>query len=109
MGSAGLWQARSALGPQQPPALALPGALLLGLTLVVELLAARERELDLGAALLVEIELERHQRHALALDCARELVDLALVQQQPARPLGEMVEAAGLQVFGNVGIDQPDL
>src|SRR5215475_10701512 len=109
MGSAGLWRSRSALGPQQPPALALPAALLLGLALVVELLAAGERKLDLGAALLVEIELERHERHALALHRARQLVDLAPMQKQPARPLGQMVKAAGLQVFGNVGVDQPDL
>src|SRR5262249_39381779 len=71
----------SALRPQQPPPPALPAALLLGLALVVEVLGARERQLDLGAAPLVEIELERHQCHALALDRARELVDLALVQQ----------------------------
>src|SRR4030095_10862088 len=38
-----------------------------------------------------------------------ELVDLAPVQEQPARTLGEMVKAAGLQVFGHVGVDQPYL
>src|SRR4029453_1887479 len=60
--------ANSALGAQQPAALAFPAALLLGLALVVELLAAGERKLDLGAPFFVEIELERHERHALALD-----------------------------------------
>ncbi len=68
-----------------------------------------ERELDLGAALLVEIELERHERHALALDRAGKLVDLAPVQQQLARALGRMVEAAALQVFRDIGVDQPEL
>ena len=63
--------------PQQAAALALPGALLLRLALVVKLFAARQSQLDLGAAPLVEIELERHQRHALALHRADELVDLA--------------------------------
>src|SRR5262245_46965296 len=66
----------SPLGAQEPAALALPAALLLGLALVVKLLAAGERDLDLGAALLVEIELERHERHALTLDGAHQLVDL---------------------------------
>src|SRR5436190_5200918 len=99
----------SALRPHQAPALALPAALLLGLALVVELLAARQRQLDLGAALDVEIELERHQRHALALDRAHQLVDLVAMQKELARALGRMVEAAPLQVFRNRGIDQPDL
>src|SRR5438105_13502040 len=98
---------RSALRAQQPPALALPGALLLGLALVMQLLAAGERDFDLGAALLVEIELERHDGHPLALDRAAELVDLTPVQQEPARALGGMVEAAGLQIFGNVCVAEP--
>ena len=53
-----------------------------------------ERDLDLGAALLVEIKLERHDGHALALDRAGQLVDLALMQQQFARPLRRVIEAA---------------
>src|SRR5262245_62307116 len=98
----------SALGPQQPPALALPTALLFGLALVVQLLAAGKGELELGAALLVEIELERHQRHALALDRADQLVDLAAVEKELADALGRRVEAAGLQIFRDIGIDEPD-
>src|SRR5436309_3068241 len=46
---------RLTLGPQEPSTLPLPAALFLGLTLVVQLLAARERKLELGAAFLVEI------------------------------------------------------
>src|SRR5262245_26669596 len=103
------YPARSPLCAQEPAALAFPGTLLFSFALVVELLAARKRELDLGAALFVEIELERHKRHALALDRAGELVDLAPMQQELARALGRMVEAAGLQVLGNIGVDQPDL
>ena len=63
----------------------------------------------LARPFLVEIELERHDGHALALDRADQPVDLALVQQQFARPLRRMIEAARLQIFRNVGIDQPDL
>src|SRR5262245_34819177 len=99
---------RLALGAQQSPALPVPAALLLGLALVVQLLSAGERQLDLGAALLVEIELERHQRHALALDRASELVDLAPVQQELARTLGRMIETAALKIFGDIGVDEPD-
>src|SRR6516162_6240849 len=97
------------LGPQQPSALPLPAALLLGLALVVQLLAAGERKLELGAALLIEIEPERHERHSLALDRAHELVDLAAVKQELAHALGRMVEAAALQVFRDIGVDKPDL
>src|SRR6516164_3017388 len=99
----------SPFGPQQAAALAFPTALLLGLTLVMQLLAARERKLQLGAAFLVEIELERHERHTLALDRSDELVDLAAVQEELAQALGRVIEAAALEVFGDVGIDQPDL
>src|ERR1700751_4744805 len=97
----------SALQAHQAPLLAVPAALLLGLPLVVQLLAARERDLELGPALLVEIQSERHDRHALALDPAGELVDLPAVEQQLARPLGRMIEAAGLQIFRDIGVDEP--
>src|SRR6476469_3391209 len=97
-----------ALGAEQPSALALPTALFLGLAFVVELLASRQRKLDLGAPLLVEIELERHERHAFALDRSHQLVDLATVKQEFAHPLGRMIEAAALQIFRDVGVDQPD-
>src|SRR6184192_3672357 len=101
--------ARLTLGPQQPSALPLPAALFLGFTLVVQLLATRERKLKLGAAFLVEIKLERHKRHALALDSAYKLVDLAAVKQELAHPLGSMVEAAALQIFRDIGVDEPEL
>src|SRR6476659_167222 len=97
------------LRAQQAAALALPRALLLGFALVVQLLALGERELHFGAPLLVERALERHEGHALALDRADQLVDLPLVQQQLARALRRVIEAAGLLVFGDVGVDQPDL
>src|SRR5262249_37452095 len=100
---------RLPLCSQQPPALALPTAPLLAFALIMQLLAARERKLELGAALLVEIELQRHQRHSLALDRAHELVDLAAVKEELAHAFGRMVEAATLQIFRDVGIDQPDL
>src|SRR5262245_13250789 len=100
---------RLSLGPQQPSALPLPAALLLGLALVVQLLASGERKLELGAALLVEIEPERHERHSLALDRAHELVDLPAVQEKLAHALGRMVEGAALQVFRDIGVDEPDL
>src|SRR5262245_16503766 len=98
--------ALSALGPQQPPAFALPAALPFGLPLVMQLLAAGKRKLDLGAPLFVEIELERHERHALAFDRADELVDLPAVKQEFADALGRMVETACLQVFRDIGIDE---
>src|SRR6185437_13361175 len=89
--------------------LTVPGALLQGLALVVQLLAASQRDLDFRAAAFVEIELERYDGHALALDRAGELIDLALAQQQLARPLRRVVvEGAGLPVFRDIGVYQPD-
>src|SRR5262245_16784093 len=100
---------RLPLCSQQPPALALPAAPLLAVAFIMQLLAARERKLELGAALLVEIQLERHQRHSLALDRAHELVDLAAVKEELTHAFGGMVEAAALQIFRDVRIDEPHL
>src|SRR5215212_8720419 len=100
---------RSVLLPQQPAALAGPVALLLALAFVVQLLALGERNLDFGAAFVVEIDFQRHDCHALALDRADQLVDLALMQQELARPLRLMVVTAGLLVLRDVGVEQPQL
>src|SRR5208282_3084097 len=87
----------SSLEPHQAAAFALPAALLFRLALVVEFLAAAERDLDLGAPLVVEEHLERYDGHALAVDRGGELVDLATVQQELARSLRRMIEPAGLE------------
>src|SRR5258707_15612505 len=71
----------------------LPVALLLGLALVGFAFAFGEAELELGAAAGVEIDRQRHQGDALALDRAFEAVDLALVQQQQPRPARRVVKA----------------
>src|SRR5271155_3888514 len=99
----------SSLLPQQPAALALPRALLFGVALVVKLLAAGQGQLDLGTALFVKIELERHQRHAFTLDRAEQFVDLPAMQQEFPRPLRRVVEAVRLLIFGYVRVDEPDL
>src|SRR5436309_8539395 len=85
--------------PQQAALFPAPIALLLALALVVQLLAFRYRQQQLGAAALVEVKLQRDQRHALALDRAHQFIDLLLVQQQLARPLRLVIEAIGLQIF----------
>jgi hypothetical protein len=36
-------------------------------------------------------------------------VDLSAVQEQLACALGRMIKAPTLQIFGDVGIDEPDL
>src|SRR5471032_3412444 len=99
----------SATSRHEARTLALPVAVLECLALVVRLLALRERDLDLGAALAVEIDLQRHDRAALALDRADQLADLGLVQQQLARPLGLVVVAVARRIKRNVGVDQPRL
>ncbi|QTK79100.1 hypothetical protein AT6N2_C1334 [Agrobacterium tumefaciens] len=93
---------------QQPRFLPVPVAFLLGLALVVQLLALGERQFQLCAALVVEVDLQGHQRHAFAIDAGAQAVDLALVQQQFPAAARLMVEAVGLQIFRQMGIDEPD-
>src|SRR5712692_6057460 len=97
----------SSLFAHQPRPLALPAALLFALAFVVQFLAAGDRNLDLGATLRIEIELQRHERHALALHRASELVDFTSVQQQLAGPPREMIETVRLQIFGDIGVVEP--
>jgi hypothetical protein len=54
----------------------------------VQLAAARQRDEQLGAPALVEVELERHHRQAAALQPLAQLLDLAAVEQQLAAPVG---------------------
>src|SRR4051794_25376512 len=71
----------------RPPYIPLGFRLLLILPLVMLLLAASDAEFHLGAAVF-EIHSQRHQRETLLRRLARELGDLAFVQQQLARPFG---------------------
>src|SRR4051794_37446360 len=76
---------------------------------VMELLAAGEAELDLSPALLVDVEPERHDRLALRLGAAQELVDLGPAEQQLPDPLRLVVVAVGLRPRRDVDPDQPGL
>ena len=81
----------------------------LGSALVVQFLALSNRDLELGDATLVEVELERHHRHSLPLNGLREARDLALVQQQAAWTAWIVLEErGGLTVLGDVRVDQED-
>src|SRR5581483_5663540 len=100
---------RSPLLAHQAPLLALPIALLLGVALVVDLLAAGKPKLDLGDASGIEIELERHERHALALDGPEQFLDLALVQEKLARPGRGVSVTPRLRVLRDMGVDQINL
>jgi predicted Zn-dependent protease with MMP-like domain len=61
-----IWLFRSAVLLEQPLLLAVPVALGLGRALVGQLLALGDADLQLGDAAMVEIQHQRHQRHALA-------------------------------------------
>src|SRR5580765_4852105 len=97
------------LVPHQTRLVALPVALLFGFALVVEFLALGDAELDLGDALGVEIEAQRNERHALALDRGGELVGLVLVDEQLALAARLMIETARHRIFGDVGVDEEQL
>src|SRR5687768_14539150 len=96
---------RSATLAHQPSLLPLPVLLLLILTLVGRLAPLAESDLDLRASPAVEVDRHRHQGHALTGDGAMQLGDLALVEQQLARPFRLMVEAVAVAEFGNIGVD----
>src|SRR5437870_1871094 len=76
--------------------------------LVAQLLAPRDRDLDLHSAVL-EIEPRRHEGEALLAHLGVQPLDLAPVQQELARPVGLVVLAVALPVLGHVQADEPRL
>src|SRR5690242_13361617 len=95
----------SALLAHEARLVALPVALLLGLALVGLLLALGEAELAFGEAARVEIDAERDDGHALALDEAAQLVLLLAVEEELARSSRLMVLARRF-VFRDMRIDE---
>src|SRR5690606_36439315 len=75
----------------------------------MQLLAACDRKLQLGPAPLIEIELERNHRHALALDRLRKARQLTLRYEQLALAPRLVIEAISREIFGNIGVDKPKL
>src|SRR3954449_3397660 len=84
--------------------LALELALLDRLALVADVLAARERDLDLGAVARGEVEPGRAQRQPLLLGLADQALDLPPVHEQLARTLGLVVLARGRPVRRDVHV-----
>src|ERR1700722_6661792 len=80
-GSSAIWRRFSLLSPiaHQPRLVTVPVAHFLGLALVVQLLAAPERDGDFRSALGVEIDAERNDGHTLALDALRQFDDFLSV------------------------------
>src|SRR4029450_13962972 len=76
--------------------------------LVAPFLAARERELDLCAAVL-EVEPRRHERQPALGDLRAELVDLAAVQQQLPVAVRVVRLDRRLLVWRDVEAHEPDL
>src|SRR3954452_25477486 len=99
--------ARASALLEQPLLLPLPVALLDRVPLVMNLLAPRQRELDLGPAAAVEIDRKRNKREPLASHRALELGDLPSLEQQFARPPRLVVEAVAVTILGDVAVDQP--
>src|SRR3546814_11500498 len=85
---------------------AFPVAFLDRVALVMGLLALGQRQFHLRLAPAVEIDGQRHQRHALALDGAVHPGDLPLVQQQLAGAFRLLVDAVAMAEFGVVDVGQ---
>src|SRR5206468_2317113 len=86
---------------EQPLLLPLPVALLDRVPLVMNLLAPRQRQLDLGPAAAVEIERQRDEREPLASDRSLQFGDLAGLEQQLAGTARLMVKAIAVTVLRN--------
>src|SRR3546814_9320726 len=86
--------------------LAIPVAFLLGLALVVQLLAAGERNFHLGPAALVKVHGQRHQGYAPATQAPDKLTDLLALQQQLALAPRLVVEAVGAVIFRDMAEDR---
>src|SRR5205085_10575465 len=76
--------------------------------LVVHLLAARQRDLDLCVAPL-EVHAGGHEREPFLLSLADQALDLAAVQQELSRPLRLVVLARGRGIWRDVHVLQPHL
>src|SRR5262245_13816502 len=76
--------------------------------LVDPLLAPRDRDLDLHAAVL-EVELGGHERQALLAHLPVERVDLPPVEQELPVTLGTVVRDVSLRVLGDRRADEPGL
>src|SRR5262245_35616488 len=77
-------------------------------TLVDRLLAPRERDLDLRAAVL-PVHAGRHQGQPPLADLPVERCDLAAVQEELAVTRRDMVGDVALLVGGDLGADEPHL
>src|SRR5258708_22836332 len=84
--------AASPLFAHQPRLVALPVLGFLGLALVGLPLALGEADLAFGEAALVEVDRQRHNGHAVTADGAEQLVELAVMEQQLARPAGLVID-----------------
>src|SRR4051812_8384502 len=98
----------STIMPEEPLLLAFPIPFLHRLALVVHLLAASQRQLDLGPAAAVEIDRQRNERQSVALYRPLQLGDFAVLEQQFPRAARLVVQAVAVAVFGDVAVDQPD-
>src|SRR6056297_3702831 len=92
---------------EKPLLLPVPVALGGGLALVVGLLALGDPDLDLGDAAMVEVQDQRHERHALALSLVPQARQFLARYQELAPAALLVTECLGLLVRRDIGIDQP--
>src|SRR6478736_3982684 len=83
-------------------------ALAQGMPLVVLLLAGRDRDLHLGAAVL-EVERQRHDGAPALAGLVRDLLELGAVQEQLALAAGGVVVPRAVEVLGDVDVLEVEL
>lgn len=77
-----------------------------GLPLVVQLLPARDPDINLGSS-IAQSDPERHQGHPLPLGRLLQLLDLASMHQELSRPPRIVVGVRTMTVWRHIGADQP--
>ena len=86
-----------------------PVAQLFCLTFVMQLLALGDGNLDFCPAFIIKKYLERHNGHAFPLNSFFQFDNFAHPQKKFARTPPLVIELIGLQIFGDIGIDQKNL
>ena len=94
---------------ESPIDLALHVALGHVLALVVQLLTSAKAKQKLDTAILVEIQLQGHERHPARAQFTVEIVDLLAVKQQLATAIGITVENRSVGIRMNVHVMKPAL
>ena len=76
------------------------------MALVMRLAPARNRQLELRPATVIEVDLQGNERHAITLNSGVQFRQLARVHKQLARTAWRMIEPVGCFVDRDIAVDE---